>query len=944
MYHIVLTIQLITMIMLLIESWVVFKNMKSALHSWLFLVCISTLVNSLGYYLELTSTTEEAYFTALRLSYFGRVWTPFALLFFNVEFLKLKVSRVLKIVLGLSNLVIYLCVFTTKETQLYYKDMSFSLRGDFPIFVHKDAIVHSLWTVAMLLYAVVIISFLIREISRKSNGIEKKRIIMVMLSMVVQSICAVIEMLDLLPVTEVYDVTMIGFPIGAMFMLIAIFRYKLLDTESLAKDFVNDELAEGVIAIDEKGKIVFSNKTARKLFPDLDARPDEVLTMITSAITSGETLSVGDRIFTPKENNLVQNGVDAGRLYSLIDDTDYIRYTEELEEAKQAADNANKAKSSFLANMSHEIRTPINAVLGMDEMILRESEEQDTLNYAEDIRVAGRTLLSLINDILDFSKIEEGRMEILPVQYELSSVVVDLVNMVRERATKKGLKLVLKVNSEIPNLLYGDEIRIKQIALNLLTNAVKYTEKGEVRFTIDYRRTSDDEIFVSFRVSDTGIGMKEEDMNKLFSPFERIEESRNRSIEGTGLGMSIVKQLLALMESKLDVKSVYGEGSEFSFEVSQKVIGKEPMGNISERFKRTNVQRKAYKELFHAPKADILVVDDTEMNLLVIKNLLKKTQVRIDTAASGQEALASAGRKAYDIIFIDHMMPEMDGIETLHRIRESKDGEAEKTVYVALTANAVSGAREMYLSEGFEDYLSKPVDGNELEEMVMKYLPEDKIEKTDSEDNDGPADDTLKMADEDPLAGLDMIPEINRKSGIANCGSKDGYVSVLETFHRSAEEKAEEIEKYLEAGDIKNLTVKVHALKSSARIIGASQLSEKAAALEEAGKAEDLETIRRDIPVLLSEFRELNGKLSFLDKNVGTGKEITPAMIKEAFSTVCEIAESMDFGMMEDLIRDLREYSFPQEEKEVLDDIAKKLNELDWDGIGKCAKSVLDKN
>ena len=943
MYHVVLTIQLITMIMLLIESWVVFKNMKSALHSWLFLVCISTLVNSLGYYLELMSTTEEAYFTALRLSYFGRVWTPFALLFFNVEFLKLKVSKVLKIVLGLSNLVIYLCVFTTKETQLYYKDMSFSLRGDFPIFVHKDAIVHSLWTVAMVLYAVVIISFLIREISRRSKGIEKKRIIMVMLSMVVQSICAVIEMLDLLPVTEVYDVTMIGFPIGAMFMLIAIFRYKLLDAESLAKDFVNDELAEGVIAIDEKGKIVFSNKTARKLFPDLASKPDEVLAMMTSAIASGETLSIGDRIFTPKENNLVQNGVDAGKLYSLVDDTDYIRYTEELEEAKKAADNANKAKSSFLANMSHEIRTPINAVLGMDEMILRESDEQDTLNYAEDIRVAGRTLLSLINDILDFSKIEEGRMEILPVQYELSSVVVDLVNMVRERATKKGLKLVLKVNSEIPNLLYGDEIRIKQIALNLLTNAVKYTEKGEVRFTIDYRRTSDDEIFVSFRVSDTGIGMKEEDMNKLFSPFERIEESRNRSIEGTGLGMSIVKQLLALMDSKLDVKSVYGEGSEFSFEVSQKVIGKEPMGNISERFKRTNVQRKAYKELFHAPKADILVVDDTEMNLIVIKNLLKKTQVRIDTAASGQEALASAGRKAYDIIFIDHMMPDMDGIETLHRIRENKTGDADKTVYVALTANAVSGAREMYLSEGFEDYLSKPVDGNELEEMVMKYLPDDKLERLDTED-EALDDNTLKMADEDPLADLDMIPEINRKSGIVNCGSKDGYVTILETFHRSAEEKAEEIERYLETGDIKNLTVKVHALKSSARIIGASQLSEKAASLEEAGKAEDLETIRRDIPVLLSEFRELNGKLSFLDKSSGTGKEITPEMIKEAFATVCEIAESMDFGMMEDLIRDLREYSFPQEEKEVLDDIAKKLNELDWDGIGKCAKSVLNKN
>ena len=396
---------------------------------------------------------------------------------------------------------------------------------------------------------------------------------------------------------------------------------------------------------------------------------------------------------------------------------------EKLAYERNRANEANRAKSAFLANMSHEIRTPINAIVGMDEMILRESRERETLTYASDIQAASRTLLSLVNEILDFSKVEEGKMEILPTQYELHSVINDLVNMVSDRAEKKGLRFDVALDETTPHLLYGDAIRIRQCVLNILTNAVKYTDSGSVTLAISYQKLNDKAISLRFCVSDTGIGIKSEDMERLFSPFARIEETRNQSIEGTGLGMSITKQLIELMGSTLHVESVYGKGSEFSFSIEQPVIRWDPIGPFTTH--DLNVHPSTYRELFHAPEAHILVVDDTPVNLTVIRGLLKKTQIVIDTAFSGPEAIRMASQQAYDIVFIDHMMPEMDGIETLHELE--KIPQLKNTVFVALTANAISGAREMYINEGFADYLSKPVDGVRLENMLVSYLPAEKL-------------------------------------------------------------------------------------------------------------------------------------------------------------------------------------------------------------------------
>ena len=404
-----------------------------------------------------------------------------------------------------------------------------------------------------------------------------------------------------------------------------------------------------------------------------------------------------------------------------------IMESDALREAKNAAENSSKAKSDFLANMSHEIRTPINVMLGMDELILREYTDPQLKQYAIGIRNAGKTLLSLINDILDFSKIEAGKMELIIEDYNLSAMVEDLYMMIKERADKKGLVLNIDVDPKTPEKLTGDKVRLSQCILNILTNAVKYTDEGSVNFKVGFEKENEDEIWLIVSVRDTGIGMPKDQIDKLFSPFERIEENRNRSIEGTGLGMSITRRLLDMMGTDLKVESDYGKGSTFSFRVKQNVVSWDHIGDFRKRFEESVSDEQPYREQFTASSAHVLVVDDTDMNLVVIKGLLRKTMMQVDTASSGYESVEKCRENEYDIILMDHLMPGMDGIAALDAIKKDEQSRNQKTPCIALTANAISGAKEMYIKAGFVDYLSKPVEGKLLEEMIAKYIPTEKV-------------------------------------------------------------------------------------------------------------------------------------------------------------------------------------------------------------------------
>lgn len=419
---------------------------------------------------------------------------------------------------------------------------------------------------------------------------------------------------------------------------------------------------------------------------------------------------------------------------------------EEAEKAKADAIAAANAKSVFLANMSHEIRTPINAILGMDTMILRECNDNEILEYAGNIQSASQTLLSLINDILDFSKIETGKLELVAGDYALSSLINDVYHMLISKAKEKGLALNVESDKNLPAKLYGDEVRIRQIIVNILNNAIKYTKKGSVTLTVgmselkpsDTPDHSNDNksdnaagknIIITFRIADTGIGIKNENISHLFDSFSRFDEEKNKYIEGTGLGLAITKQLVDLMNGEIVVTSEYGKGSVFTVSIPQKIVSDLKIGDISEKYNEPSNKKKK-KSTFTAPDANVLVVDDVKMNINVFKALLKRTEINVDSAMSGSEALDMIKEKKYDIIFLDHMMPDMDGIETYQNMKMLEDNPNKDTTVVMLTANAIMGAKEEYLGIGFSDYLSKPVQAPKLESMILKYLPEELVQRT----------------------------------------------------------------------------------------------------------------------------------------------------------------------------------------------------------------------
>ena len=396
---------------------------------------------------------------------------------------------------------------------------------------------------------------------------------------------------------------------------------------------------------------------------------------------------------------------------------DYASRLRKFNEEKVVA--ANNAKSNFLANMSHEIRTPMNAIIGMDEMILRESKDERVRKLAMDIKSASNTLLSIINDILDLSRIESGRIEIVPVEYEISSVFNDIANMTMKKAQEKGLSYELKVDPLIPRVLYGDEIRIRQIMLNIINNAIKYTDDGGISICVSFDHIKGQ---LKIVVSDTGIGIRKEDIDRLYESFQRLEESRNRNIEGTGLGLHITKQLVELMEGYIDVESEYGKGTVFTAAVSQKVVDPAPVGEYSENLIKSREQIREYNPILVAPGAKVLIVDDNEMNLEVIAGLLMDTRIEISLASSGRECLQAMreSRTGFDMVFLDQMMPGMSGTETLRQIKE--ENLANNTPIIALTADAILGARDIYIREGFTDYLSKPVMYEDLERLLLKYI------------------------------------------------------------------------------------------------------------------------------------------------------------------------------------------------------------------------------
>lgn len=686
-------------------------------------------------------------------------------------------------------------------------------------------------------------------------------------------------------------------------------------------------------------------------------------------------------------------------------------------------------KSDFLANMSHEIRTPMNAVIGMAEMALREEISPAARNYISQIKSSGQTLLTIINDILDFSKIESGQMDINEVDYEPMSLINDISNIIMTRIGNKPLELTLDIVPDLPHELHGDNIRIKQIMVNLANNAIKFTQEGNVHLKVDFRNTEENGIMLQIDISDTGRGIKKEDMPKLFKSFQQLDSKRNRNIEGTGLGLAICKQLISLMGGKIQVKSVYGEGSTFSFVLPQKVVNKSPSiemlqkdivtaglirnGYIEEEIEidmprfgavylsinseeelsllegkdvsylfveqplftaRVQDFLKEHKEItgvvlvnfraarsyaipnvrvikkplytlsiasifkgedvysdcsqmeaddfdFTAPEAEILVVDDNAINLTVVQGLLNPLDMNIETALSGKEAVTKIMEKRYDIIFMDHMMPEMDGVETTRVIRRMLGTNGQVPI-IALTANVVDGTREMFISEGMDDFVTKPIEIRVIVSKLKQWLPKEKIIRKKN------AEHRIKTKEKSniTITGLDV------ESAIRLLGNEKLFWAVLKDYYRVISRKYDMIKEYEENEQWKEYTIEVHTLKSSSRQIGAKELADTAERMEAAGNAGDAAAIHETTPGMLEQYMRYKEILEpyFIEeaKEQG-GRQANNDEIAEFFNKMKTALDNLDMDDMEDTIKEMGKYSYSGKQQEYFEELKNAVEDMD---------------
>jgi signal transduction histidine kinase/DNA-binding NarL/FixJ family response regulator/HPt (histidine-containing phosphotransfer) domain-containing protein len=600
-----------------------------------------------------------------------------------------------------------------------------------------------------------------------------------------------------------------------------------------------------------------------------------------------------------------------------------------LAAARIRSDEANKSKSTFLARMSHEIRTPMNAITGMSELAARALDEGDASAAKErvlNIKQASANLLSIINDILDFSKIESGKMEIVPADYTLSSLVNDVANIIRMRISDPGVRFTIDIDSGIPNALFGDETRIRQVMLNILGNAVKFTRRGSISFAINGKITGEDTVMLTISVADTGEGIREEDIGKLFGDFVQVGAERGKGAEGTGLGLAIAKNLAQAMGGDITVTSVYGKGSTFTVTLPQKIRSAEPVAGL-----RLNGSRAADDNAaaaFSAPSARALVVDDIGTNIQVAVGLLSPYNMQVDSCLSGAEAISAVKANSYDLVLMDHMMPEMDGIETTRRIRKLGGGCAEIPV-VALTANAVSGVKEMFLQNGFNDFLSKPIDTAKLGAVLERWIPKEKQMPPAAKDNTANANrpvppdinknDTADAgADDNQPAPPDINKEIaingvDVKLGLQRTGGKAAdYLRTLAAFSKDGAHIIGEIKKSLETGDIPRYVTQVHGLKSAAANIGAVGLSESAKALEMAGQRNDRAFIddntarlSADLETLL---RDIGNAAAVAEKDAPAMTEADKEALKTALGGLREAVGDLDPDAMKDAVKTLRRF------------------------------------
>ena len=808
----------------------------------IFIMC-GSLVQNVGYLLELTAPNVEAAVTAVTVENVGSAFVPLCYCWFIYIFCYAAPPQRLLRVLGGINFLILPTVFFNWNGIFYREFEWLSTDSGF----HYVSISYGplyllfLFTRILIPYALCIYT-LIKAIRLRSDR-EVSRQYKTILC--ISTLPVIVLAAYVLKLFNVFDLTPVTLALSMSMVVIVVWSRRNYDFRHLAAEKVLESLGDGVIALDDHDRLVSYNRAAANIFASLPQHKlgenirvveDFREEMLNEGIPW--SFSINGQNYECHSKQIVdENGQKQGCVILVLDMTDIKAYINEIKRVRQQAEKANIAKSEFLANMSHEIRTPMNAIIGLNDIIMEECKDPDIYTHAKDVQSAAKNLLAIINDILDLSKVEAGKMELVYTDYHLKTVVGEVVGMMDMAASKRGLIMKYECDDSLPCRYNGDEGRIKQILINILNNAIKFTKEGYVKASVTGRPgPNEDEELLTFRVEDTGCGIRQEDLGKIFEDFRQVDAKRNRSVEGTGLGLAIVKHLVELMGGEIQVDSVYGQGTVVTITIPQKIVDRRTIAQVPE----ADREELEGAEAFTAPGVRVLIVDDNVVNRKVARGFLKSYAFELDEAGSGPEAIELVRVNRYDIIFMDHMMPMMDGIEAAAIIRRDCGENGTFPIMIALTANAMEGMREKFLDCGFQDFIAKPLDRRELGRLLARWVPESR-RQAGGEEEPAPALDPAAF----PIEGIDTEAAARYFTG-----GEEGFVELLELFHMDGMRKLELLPRLADS-DLSGYRTEVHALKSAAANIGATEVSGLARAQEDAAAREDTDFIVRELPRLL---------------------------------------------------------------------------------------------
>ena len=634
-----------------------------------------------------------------------------------------------------------------------------------------------------------------------------------------------------------------------------------------------------------------------------------------------------------------------GYIILITDLSEYKKALHKMEEARQEAEAANQAKSTFLANMSHEIRTPMNAIIGFSELLLNMDLEEKVRENIEDIKLSSHNLLAIINDILDISKIESGKTELICDNYYLTALLRDISLIITMQAKEKGLDFRMEVDKNLPNILYGDKVRIRGVLINVLNNAVKYTKEGSVTLQAGFQEEPDDYVILEFRIIDTGSGIHKEDQARLFNSFERLDRRVHYGIEGSGLGLAIARGYVNLMGGDIQVQSVYGKGSTFTITLKQKVVDRSPMdGSYSHDTDENKFGR------MRISGVRVLAVDDNQINVKVAQGILGTYGLTVDTAGSGREAIRLCEKEDYQLIFMDEMMPEMNGVEAMNEIRKLRDYYAAdgECRIIVLTADAISGARTRLIREGFDEYLGKPMNLKQLERLFIRFLPAEKIFWETEEEQEKKEDAEEKEEASDIGYLKEVLKHADVEKGVTNCGGRtEDYRKVLKITSEYGEKQLAELERMQEEKDYANYTIKIHSLKSSSMNLGAVRISEMARQQEMAGEQGDYAFIEEHAEEFRVEYRKLLDEVEEVlahyteQEEAGEKEKLGEEMILLILSNIRNALEEFQYPKIFDMLEEIKQYDMPEKYKRVFDQISDWMEDLSVEKIEELLEKTL---